>query len=148
MQIFCVALTVSAIVQESRLKRKHPFCLVPGDTGVLQLSTTEAGRRYLILNRKGVFWEMYIYIYKFLFAYNPRLGHGFIIHVTCYFHPRPGTKGWNHAHSSPHNHGSVENGALEDDFSLQGGHFPLNHDCGRKSKPLMLQSLLQVVLGA
>ncbi len=26
----------------------------------------------------------------------------------------------------------VEHGGLEDDFSLQGGHFPLNHDYGRK----------------
>ena len=28
----------------------------------------------------------------------------------------------------------VENGGLEDNFSLQGDHFPLNHDYGRKSK--------------
>ena len=30
----------------------------------------------------------------------------------------------------------VENGGLEDDFSLQEGHFPLNHDYGRKGKAL------------
>ena len=28
-------------------------------------------------------------------------------------------------YSSSHNHGSVENGSLEDEFSLQRGHFPL-----------------------
>ncbi len=31
----------------------------------------------------------------------------------------------------------VENGGLEDDFSLQIGHFPLNHGCGRKANPVV-----------
>ena len=31
-------------------------------------------------------------------------------------------------YSSSHNHGSVKNRALEDEFSLQTVHVPLNHD--------------------
>ncbi len=37
------------------------------------------------------------------------------------------------SYTSSHIRGSVENGSLEDELSLQNGDVPLNHDSGRKS---------------
>ena len=43
----------------------------------------------------------------------------------------------NNHYFSSHNHGSVENGLLEDELSLQMGNFPRNHDSGGRTQPFI-----------